>query len=108
MNAIAMAVGGAIMLALTAVFDEAYVVPRFTSTLAAQAYLVLLGSVVVFALYLSVLRRWTASAVSYEGVLIPLVAVVLSAWLQDERITWAFVAGSGLVYYGALRRRPIR
>ena len=100
------------MLALTAVFDESYVVPRFTSTLAAQTYLVLFGSVVVFALYLFVLRRWTATAVSYEGVLIPLVAVVLSAWLQDERITWAFVAGSGLVlmgvYYGALRRRSIR
>jgi drug/metabolite transporter (DMT)-like permease len=55
-----------------------------------------------------VLRRWTASAVSYEGVLIPLVAIVLAWWLQDERITSAFAAGSVLVligvYVGALRR----
>jgi drug/metabolite transporter (DMT)-like permease len=41
-------------------------------------------------------------------VLIPLVAIVLAWWLQDERITWAFAAGSALVlmgvYVGALRR----
>jgi drug/metabolite transporter (DMT)-like permease len=41
-------------------------------------------------------------------VLIPLVAIVLAWWLQDERITWAFAAGSVLVlmgvYAGALRR----
>jgi drug/metabolite transporter (DMT)-like permease len=41
-------------------------------------------------------------------VLIPLVVFVLAWWLQDERITWAFAAGSVLVllgvYIGALRR----
>jgi drug/metabolite transporter (DMT)-like permease len=53
--------------------------------------------------------RWrcAASAVSYEEVLIPLVAIVLAWWLQDEEITWAFLAGSVLVllgvYVGALR-----
>jgi drug/metabolite transporter (DMT)-like permease len=40
-------------------------------------------------------------------VLIPLVAFVLALWLRDERITWAFAAGSVLmlisVYVGALR-----
>jgi drug/metabolite transporter (DMT)-like permease len=55
-----------------------------------------------------VLRSWTASAASYQMVLIPLITVALSAWLQDERITWLFAAGSLLViagtYFGALRR----
>jgi drug/metabolite transporter (DMT)-like permease len=41
-------------------------------------------------------------------VLIALVAIVLAWWLQDERITWAFAAGSVLmlmgVYLGGLRR----
>jgi drug/metabolite transporter (DMT)-like permease len=41
-------------------------------------------------------------------VLIPLVTVVVSAWLQDERITPAFAGGALLVlvgvYVGALRR----
>ena len=51
---------------------------------------------------------WTASAASYQLVLIPLVTVAVSAWLQDEPITPAFAVGSLLVlvgvYIGALRR----
>jgi drug/metabolite transporter (DMT)-like permease len=107
MNAIGMGVGTAILLVLTVIFDEAYVVPEAGSTWAAQAYLVIAGSIGVFWLYLFVLSRWTASAASYQLVLIPLVTVALSAWLQDESITWAFGTGSILVlvgvYFGALR-----
>lgn len=108
MNAIGMAVGSAILLVLSVIHGEAHVVPEAPSTLVAQAYLVIAGSVGVFWLYVFVLSRWTASASSYQLVLIPLVTVTLSAWLQDERITWAFAAGSVLVlvgvYFGALRR----
>lgn len=112
MNAIGMGVGTVVLLALTVIFDETYVIPRGGSTWAAQTYLVIAGSIGVFWLYVFVLRRWTASAASYQLVLIPLVTVVLSAWLQDERITWAFAVGSILVligvYFGALRRPPGR
>lgn len=108
MNAVGLGVGGLILLALTALTGEAHVVPELSRTWFAQGYLVLLGSVLAFSLYVFVLRRWTASAVSYEGVLIPLVAILLASWLQDERITWAFAAGAALVllgvYVGALRR----
>jgi drug/metabolite transporter (DMT)-like permease len=111
MNAIGLGVGGLMLLVLTAAYGEAHVVPELAKTWFAQGYLILLGSVVVFTLYVFVLRRWTASAVSYEGVLIPLVAIVLASWLQDERITWAFAAGSVLVllgvYFGALRRPTV-
>ncbi|MDQ3661944.1 MAG: DMT family transporter, partial [Actinomycetota bacterium] len=107
MNAIGMGIGTAILLALTAIFDEAYVIPEAGSTWAAQAYLVIGGSIGVFWLYVMVLRGWTASAASYQLVLIPLVTVVLSAWLQHEQITWIFAVGSILVllgvYFGALR-----
>jgi drug/metabolite transporter (DMT)-like permease len=112
MNAIGMGFGTVVLLALTLIFDEAYVIPQTGSTWTAQAYLVVAGSIGVFWLYIFVLRGWTASAASYQLVLIPLVTVVLSAWLQDERITWAFAAGSILVligvYFGALRRPAAR
>jgi drug/metabolite transporter (DMT)-like permease len=66
---------------------------------------VIAGSIGVFWLYVFVVKRWTASAAAYQLVLIPLVTVVVAAWLQDERITWAFAAGSILVligvYFGA-------
>jgi drug/metabolite transporter (DMT)-like permease len=100
------------LLALAAISDEPYVFPESASTWWAQAYLVIAGSVGVFWLYVFVLSGWTASAASYQLVLIPLVTVVVSAWLQDERITPAFAAGSILVlvgvYIGALRRPSTR
>jgi drug/metabolite transporter (DMT)-like permease len=108
MNAIAMGVGTAILLALTAIFDEAYELPRSARTWEALIYLIFAGSIAVFWLYVLVLRRWSASAASYQLVLIPLVTIVLSAWLQEEQITWTFAGGSVLVlsgvYFGVLRR----
>jgi drug/metabolite transporter (DMT)-like permease len=109
LNAIGIGVGGVMIVVLSLLTGEAHVLPELVRTWIAQLYLIALGSVAVFTLYIYVLHRWTASAVSYEGVLIPLVAIVLTVWLQDERITWAFVAGSVLVligvYFGALRRQ---
>ena len=107
MNAIGLATGGAILLGLSFAVGEAHEVPELARTWIAQIYLVVLGSVAVFTLYVFVIHRWAASAVSYEGVLIPLVAILLSVWLQDERITWTFAGGSALVllgvYFGVLR-----
>jgi drug/metabolite transporter (DMT)-like permease len=107
LNAIGLGVGGLLILALSYLVGEAHVLPELARTWIAQIYLVVLGSMAVFSLYIYVLHRWTASAVSYEGVLIPIVAIALSVWLQDERITWAFAAGSVLVllgvYFGVLR-----
>jgi drug/metabolite transporter (DMT)-like permease len=108
MNAIGLGVGGLMLLVLALLYGDSLAVPALAKTWVAQAYLVFLGSVVAFSLYVYVLRRWTASAVSYEGVLIPIVAILLASRLQHEEITWAFAAGSVLVligvYVGALRR----
>jgi drug/metabolite transporter (DMT)-like permease len=108
LNAIGMGVGAVILIVLTLIFDEAAVIPGRGVTWIAQAYLVIAGSIGVFWLYVIVVRRWSASAASYQLVVIPLVTVALSAWLQREPITWAFGAGSVLVlvgvYFGALRR----
>lgn len=112
MNAIAMGVGAIVLLALAAIFGDAYVIPHSAHTWGAQAYLVLAGSVAVFWLYVLVVRRWTASAASYQLVLVPLVTVGVSAWLHHERISGSFAVGSVLVlvgvYIGALRRRTAK
>jgi drug/metabolite transporter (DMT)-like permease len=110
-NAVGMAVGTAMLLLLMPLFDESFVFPREATTWAAQAYLVTVGTVGVFSLYLFVLSRWTASAASYEFVLAPLMGVVFAAWLLNERITATFVSGSVLVligvYFGAIRSTRI-
>lgn len=107
-NAVAMAVGAAMLLTLSAALREPWLLPARGPTWAALAYLVLAGSVAVFALYLFVVRRWTASGTSYQFVLIPFVTVTASAWLVGERLTPGLLAGAALVlvgvYVGALRR----
>jgi drug/metabolite transporter (DMT)-like permease len=72
--------------------------------------MVVLGSGPVFVLYLVVVRLWSASRAAYTFVLIPIVTVLLSAWLDDEPIGLGLVLGGSLVlagvYIGALRAAP--
>ncbi len=107
-NAVGMTVGAAILLLLSLLFGESLVVPEHRSTWLALAYMVVLGSGPVFVLYLVVVRLWSASRAAYSFVLIPLVTVVLSAWIDDEPIGAGLVVGGAMVlagvYVGALRR----
>ena len=106
-NAVGMAAGATLLLAGSLVAGEAHVVPRRATTWLALGYVVPVGSVVVFVLGVVVLRYWTASRAAYQFVLMPVTTVLLSAWLDDERITLWLVAGGVLVlagvYIGALR-----
>ena len=111
MGAVAMLTGSAILLGLSVVTGETWAVPVERATWLAQAYLVLPGGVVVLWCILLVLRRWSASAASYQLVMITVVTVALAAWLLDERLTWTFALGAFLVlvgvYVGALRGKRL-
>ena len=106
-NAVGMAIGSAILLALALLLEESIVLPERGATWLALAYMVVLGSGPVFVLYLVVVRLWSASRAAYTFVLIPIVTVVLSAWIDDEPIGAGLVLGGPLVlagvYVGALR-----
>jgi drug/metabolite transporter (DMT)-like permease len=107
MNAVGMTVGATLLLAAALVADEPIKLPHRPETWAAMAYLVVIGSVVVFLLYLVVLRYWAASRASYGFVIIPFVTLLLSVWLDNEPVGLGLVAGGLLVlagvYVGALR-----
>lgn len=112
-NAVAMLTGAMILLLLSFGFGERWVVPAEAGTWVALGYLVVLGSVVMFWLYVFALERWTASAVSYTTLLLPLVTISLAAALFGERISPFFLMGGAVilvgVYVGAfhrVRRRP--
>lgn len=109
-NAVGMSIGAVLLLVASFVAGEEHAIPARVETWIALGYLVVIGSVVVFALYLIVLRHWTASRTAYMFVLAPFVTVALSAWLDDEPVGWALVGGGLLVvagvYVGALRRAP--
>jgi drug/metabolite transporter (DMT)-like permease len=109
LNALGMAMGAALLLATSAIAAEQWMFPNQAETWSAIAYLVVIGSGVVFVLYVVVLRHWAASRAAYGFVLIPFVTVVLSTWLDDEPISAGLVLGGLLVlagvYVGALRGR---
>jgi drug/metabolite transporter (DMT)-like permease len=111
MNAVGMTAGAVLLVGGAVIGGDPLVLPQRPVTWVALGYVVLVGSVIVFVLYLVVLRYWTASRASYTFVLIPVVTVLLSAWLLDEPVGLELVLGGllvlGGVYVGALRRARV-
>jgi drug/metabolite transporter (DMT)-like permease len=105
-NGLAMTIGGAVLLAVSLISGEDWLLPKSQSVWLALVFMVLIGSIGLFELYLFVLKGWTASGASYQFVLIPFAAALLGSWILDEAITAMFVAGGLIVavgvYVGAL------
>ena len=99
-NAVAMGTGAALLFALTLLFGDRLVVPTQLETWLGLGYLVVVGSVIVFTLYLYVIVRWTASSTSYALLLMPLVAVAVAAVALGEAITPVVIGGGALVLVG--------
>jgi drug/metabolite transporter (DMT)-like permease len=99
-NAIAMATGAAILLAVSLLAGEPRPLPSQTPTWIAVLYVSVIGSAVVFSLFMFVIERWTASSTSYAMLLMPLVTVAAGAVIAGEAIAPVFVLGGLLVLAG--------
>ena len=108
MNTIGMAAGTVLLAATSLMLGEIWTIPKESRTLMAVGWLVLLGSIGLFQLYLYVIRRWTASATVYALAAMPVVAVGPGAVMLDQPITAEVLAGGSVViaavYVGALSR----
>jgi drug/metabolite transporter (DMT)-like permease len=111
LNTVGMGFGTGLLLLGAIILGERFAAPIQPRTIAAVLYLVVLGSIGLFTLFLFVIRRWSASATSYQTVLMPVVAVGLAAVLAGESVGWNFLAGGVVVllgvYVAALRNRPV-
>jgi len=109
-NAVAMATGVAVLVALSLLLQEPWRVPGRASTWIALSYLSLLGSSAAFVLFLFILGRWTASAASYLFVLFPIVAIIAAALLEHAPVSPSLLFGGGLVlasvYAGVISQPP--
>lgn len=109
-NGFGMAVGAAVLAALSRIGGEPWTLPTGAATWASLGYLSVFGSVGLFMLVLYVLARWSASATSYATLAMPLVTVGLAAVILDETVSPLFVAGAGIalvgVYLGVSNRQP--
>lgn len=71
-----------------------------TRYLVSLVYLVFVGTIVAFSLYLTLINRMGADRASYVTVLYPIVALLISTWLEDYRWSLSAVAGVALVIAG--------
>lgn len=108
-NFVGMVAGAALLLAGSVVSGEDWVVPQTAETWAVLAWLAIPGSIGLFALFVFVIKRWTASATVYALTLMPVVAITLGAIVEDEPVTGRLLIGGALVmaavYVGALSAR---
>lgn len=112
-NAAAMLTAGVLLLIASLALGEPQTVPMRTGTWIALGYITIVGSVVMFGLYLYGLTRMSASAMSYSTLLLPFVSVTVATLLTGEAFSIAFVVGGLImlvgVYVGAFgsdRPRP--
>jgi drug/metabolite transporter (DMT)-like permease len=109
MNAIGMTAGCSLLLAGSMALGEGWMLPRQPGTVAAVVWLVLLGSIGLFQLFLYVIRRWSASATAYAITAMPVVAVLLGVLLLGQPVTMSVAVGgmmvAAAVYVGALSGR---
>lgn len=107
-NAVAMLTAAGMLLIVSLIASEAWSLPTQSATWAAVAYLIVFGSVALFGLFVYALEHWTASAVSYADLLLPLVTIGVAAVLTGERVTPSFALGGAVilagVYIGAFVR----
>ena len=107
-NAVGMAAGAVFLGLVTLVAGDDIVLPQQSDTWWAIVYMVLIGSIAVFSIYVALLERWEASRANYGFVIIPIVTVLVSARLLDEPISVGLAFGGALVlagvYLGALRQ----
>ena len=107
MNAVAVVVAAVLLFAGALAVGLDIALPERGQTWAAVVFLAVVGSVGVFSLQLLVLKHWSASRANYVFVLIPLMTIALSSWLDDEPLGVGLLGGGTLVvlgvYLGALR-----
>jgi len=110
-TAFAMGMGSMILFVVSRLSHETPKIPQLPATWIAAGYLILFGSIATFVLSLYVLSHWTASAGSYQLVLMPIVTILFASWIAHEELTSALLIGGllvlGGVYIGALMPQEV-
>jgi drug/metabolite transporter (DMT)-like permease len=109
-NTVGMTVGGIISFAF-AMFNGAPLIynpaPSYTISL---LFLALFATVIGFGCFLTLARRIGAARAAYSSVLFPVVALALSAWVEDYRPPVEAILGMALILVGNVfalwRRNP--
>jgi drug/metabolite transporter (DMT)-like permease len=97
---VALPVGALIFLVASLAFGEPHPLPSSSTVWIAFSWLLFVGTLGVMTLFLFVISRLSASAASYQFLLMPLVTVVASAMVSGEQISPPFLVGAAVVLLG--------
>jgi drug/metabolite transporter (DMT)-like permease len=100
LNAPAMLIGGVALVVAALATGEAVRLPHETSTWAAITYLAIVGSVVSFLVYFSLLKTWSVTSLSFIAVFTPAIALALGFVFLDERPTLWTAIGAMMILAG--------
>ena len=101
-NAIGLTTGAIILAIASLASGEEWTLPSQSDTWIAFLYLAVLVTFISSLLYMFVLSKWTASGLSYNFVLSPLVTILVASMVVDAKITLNFLIGGALVLGGVL------
>ncbi len=108
-NGWAMLYGAVITAAAAAAMGERFGFDRSWRYVGSLVYLAVFGSIVAFGAYLTLMKRIGAHRAGYTMVAIPVVALLISTWLEDLRWSANLWVGVALCLLGnvlVLSRRP--
>jgi drug/metabolite transporter (DMT)-like permease len=99
-NAHAMAFASVLALLIAAALGREFNFSMRTDYVVSLAYLTLFGSAIAFGCYLALLRRIGAARASYSTVLFPVVALLMSTYLEGYKWTTLAIVGMLLTLVG--------
>ena len=100
LNFLAMGIGAALLLAMSAAVERWSAVVWTRSNVLAMVYLAVVGSVIAFSAYYYLIKRMAATVVSLSTLIIPIVALALGRTILGETVTPAAIAGIVTVLAG--------
>ena len=102
LNAPGMLIGAASLFAASLVAGDGFRLPAGAATWGAVVYLALVGSVVSFLVYFTLLKTWSVTSLSFISVFTPAIALLLGFVFLDERPTLLAGLGALLILTGVV------
>ena len=95
-----MAYGGGFALIYAALIGRSFQIDFSLSYVTALLYLAIFGSIITFGCYLTLLKRIGAARSAYVGVMVPVVALAISFFVENFQWGWLTSAGVALLLVG--------
>lgn len=95
-----MGYGGLFALIYAAMIGRSFEIELSFSYLGTLVYLAVFGSIITFGCYLTLLKRIGAARSAYVGVMVPVVALVISYFFEQFQWGWLTTAGVALLLVG--------